>query len=387
MLDTNAGPNQEATARTFRSRARWFLTFLDEHHISDLSLSSLTLEQRNHLFAMYAASLLRRDNIKALTICTGTVDRYLFAAASQVREATVKLGKVYFDPRHDKHGRPSSGLAKVKWSHQRWERMPCRREPVTVPMLLYMQKQTVSSDPHNLVAVHFDWQVLGHHFGFRKSEWCQDSVHMRDGNFRRAPSGDHMASIFSDFTLLGKNDYEHTDTTEALQRPDVVHSVRYCWRYQKNGDNGATRTVLRNTSCPDLCPVRAAMRILSRARALAVKPDDPVAVFVSSDDKAYSFITNEHVQVLVRSAASAVYNINDHNRLRLWSCHSIRVGACVQLYNSKHSPDKIQHLLRWKSVTWRDYLRDCSSLSASQLDGISAAAKAARENEMIQHCD
>ena len=196
-----------------------------------------------------------------------------------------------------------------------------------------------------------------------------------------------MASIFSDFTLLGKNDYEHNDTTEALQRPDIVHSVRYCWRYQKNGDNGATRTVLRNTSCPDLCPVRAAMRILSRARALAVKPDDPVAVFVSSDDKAYSFITNEHVQVLVRSAARTVYNINDRNRLRLWSCHSIRVGACVQLYNSQHSPDKIQHLLRWKSVTWRDYLRDCSSLSASQLDGISAAAKAARENEMIQHCD
>ena len=65
----------------------------------------------------------------------------------------------------------------------------------------------------------------------------------------------------------------------------------------------------------------------------------------------------------------------------------MRVGACVQLYNSKHSPDKIQHLLRWKSATWRDYLRDCSSLSQSQLDGITAAAKEILEQKFISQFD
>ena len=87
----------------------------------------------------------------------------------------------------------------------------------------------------------------------------------------------------------------------------------------------------------------------------------------------YTYISNVDVQHLLQSAAKKIYNITDA-RLRLWSCHSMRVGACVALFNSKHSPDKIQHLLRWKSATWRDYLRDCSSLSHSQLDGISAAA-------------
>ena len=128
MLRTDTGPNKEATARTFRTRSRWFLAFLDQHKIVDQSLSSIPLLQRNHLFVMYALSLLRKDNIKVLTITTDTMDRYLHAAAAQVRDATIPLKKEYFDPRYDQYNRPAAAIAKVRQAHKRWEAMPSRRE-------------------------------------------------------------------------------------------------------------------------------------------------------------------------------------------------------------------------------------------------------------------
>ena len=336
--------------------------------------------------AMYAQSLLRHDNIKALTITTGTVDRYLQAAAAQIRFATLEKNLEYFDPRYDRHHRPAPPLAKVKQAHSRWSKMPSRREPVTVAMLLFMKALASNSCSTSLHAAHFDWQVLGHYFGFRKSEWCQDVDAIRRRAFARAPSGELLATMIDDITFLGVNDYELQSGSFALNNPDLVHAVRYRWRFQKNGDNGATRTLARNTTCPALCPVHAALRILRRAQDLGLQPSDPLAVYASTSKIGYSFISNIDVQTLLQQAAKRAYNIKDA-RLRLWSCHSMRVGACVALFNSKHSPDRIQHLLRWKSATWRDYLRDCSSLSHSQLDGISAAARRLIELKLETQCD
>ena len=336
---------------------------------------------------MYALSLLRKDNIKALTITTDTMDRYLHAAAAQVRDATIPLNKEYFDPRYDQYNRPAAAIAKVRQAHKRWEAMPSRREPITTAMLLDMIASCAKAPEHSLLAAHVDWEVLGHYYGFRRSEWCQDAHDVERGLFCRAPSGDLMATTFHDITFLGQNDYEFHDTAKILLTPDRIKAVRYRWRFQKNGENGATRTLLRNDACPALCPVIAAIRIMNRAIHASLKPTDPIAIYMTSPSASHSFITNRDVQRLVRASAKRVYNIKSASRLRLWSCHSMRVGACVQLYNSKHSPDKIQHLLRWKSATWRDYLRDCSSLSQSQLDGISSAAKKILEQKFISQFD
>ena len=125
---------------------------------------------------------------------------------------------------------------------------------------------------------------------------------------------------------------------------------------------------------------------MQRTVDLSLNPLDPLVVYARGDGKGYTFITNVKVQRLLQSAAKKVYNIMD-TRLRLWNCHYMRVRLCVSLFNSQNSPDKIQYILRCNSVTWRDYLHDYSSLSHSQLDGISAAASRLLNLKFETHCD
>ena len=61
-----------------------------------------------------------------------------------------------------------------------------------------------------------------------------------------------MTTILEDITFLGVNNYELHDTANILHTPDRIHAVCYRWRYQKNGDNGAMRTLRWNLSCPAL---------------------------------------------------------------------------------------------------------------------------------------
>ena len=162
---------------------------------------------------------------------------------------------------------------------------------------------------------------MGHYYGFRKSEWCQDVLDFELGMFCRAPSGDLMATIFDDIMFLCVNDYEHHDTPHILLTPHRIHEVSYRWRYQKYGGNGDTRTLRRNTSWPALFPVQAAIRIMQWALYASLKPDDPIVIYMTLPSVGHSFITNRDVQRLVRASAKRVYNIKSTTRLRLWSCH------------------------------------------------------------------
>ena len=104
---------------------------------------------------MYALSLLHSYNIKSLTLNTSTVDCYLFVATKVIRAATFSKCVEFFDPRYDHFGTKAPDLDKVIRESKRWESMPRRREPVTLPMLLYMAS-TCMSDPDCIENAHFD---------------------------------------------------------------------------------------------------------------------------------------------------------------------------------------------------------------------------------------
>ena len=336
---------------------------------------------------MYAKSLLRTDNLKSLSIKATTVTRYLAAASALVQMHSTHYKTPFFDPRKDTFGRRCADLSKVLTEHQRWENMPNRREPVTVAMLLHMGN-SCPKDPNSLYQAHFDWNVLGHYFGFRKSEWCQDYDLLRKGIFLRTTHGALFATTLADITFLGVNDYELHDKEHALQHPNTIHGIRHRWRFQKNGNNGERRSLVRNQTCPLLCPVAATIRIVTRAITLSLKPTEPLAIYRPEGGSTYQFINNKHVQCLLQQTARTIYNIKDPSILALWSCHSIRVGACVTMFLGKQSPDRIQHALRWKSATWRDYLRDCTALSESQMHCVQKAVNnTVAQQKLEQECD
>ena len=60
-------------------------------------------------------------------------------------------------------------------------------------------------------------------------------------------------------------------------------------------------------------------------------------------------------------------------RLDRFSSHSVRVWACVLLHTHGKSPDYIKLRLRWRSDSYKDYLRDVSMLAIEHADVIHQA--------------
>ena len=136
-----------------------------------------------------------------------------------------------------------------------------------------------------------------------------------------------------------------------------ICSMSMTWRYQKNMQNGETKFMARNDKHPNFCAVRAALRIQYRARAAGSKPLSPVAIYATKGGQ-QRLLTNKHMEDLLRRAAKAVYRITSPQHLQRFSCHSIRVGACVMLHCAHFTDTEIQFELRWRSNSFKDYLRN-----------------------------
>ena len=74
----------------------------------------------------------------------------------------------------------------------------------------------------------------------------------------------------------------------------------------------------------------------------------------------------------IHAMATATHGITDKKELQLYSAHSLRVGACVQLHVAGKSADFIKKALRWKSDTFQMYLRNVGALAQQRNDAINA---------------
>ena len=103
------------------------------------------------------------------------------------------------------------------------------------------------------------------------------------------------------------------------------------------------------------------MRIVQRASRLGLPLDNPLAVF--SDQGSPSFITDVNITFILRRAASQVYKTDKAEDLKLWTPHSIRIGACVALHAAGADFLTLKRRLRWKSDTFFMYLRNTPQLA------------------------
>ena len=131
---------------------------------------------------MYAASLLHTDNIKALTLYTSTVEHYLLVATKVLCSTTLSKRLKYFDPHYNHFSVKLLDLEQVIPKHKHWEDMPHRCEPLTLPMILYMETHC-SKNLNSLKSAHFNWQVLGHYISLQKGKWCPDAVIIKHSTF------------------------------------------------------------------------------------------------------------------------------------------------------------------------------------------------------------
>ena len=65
----------------------------------------------------------------------------------------------------------------------------------------------------------------------------------------------------------------------------------------------------------------------------------------------------------MRKCATKIYKITYPEEIHRYSYQSVRVGACVTLHATGASDLTIQIRLRWKSLTFRDYLRQVQQIA------------------------
>ena len=101
----------------------------------------------------------------------------------------------------------------------------------------------------------------------------------------------------------------------------------------------------------------------------------PIAVYteIINGKRKVCYIDDIHIKSLLQEAARAVHHIKDKDDLAKFSAHSIRVGACVLLHAQKISTEDIKFRLRWRSDSFRMYLRNIVQLAERHKNAISNA--------------
>ena len=313
----------------------------------------------------YAVYLSMGNTIKAISISTLTLKRYLSAAGDFVGVNT-RFDHTAQKDNTSKTKRPrgevSELIRNVIREHHRWEKMPNRREPITTKMIDFWVKRAEKADPDSFTAAMADWMILGIATGMRKSEWAQDTSIKTKCGYNINVDGSCRAFIYDDFSLERDSLAVSKTTSTKLSFKQRFDVLRIRWRFQKNGDNGQEIVFSRNAKNKHRCPIAAARRILARADRLGVPKSHPLSAY-SHNGKIYYFKDTE-IKKDIQSVAKQVYNITNKAQIGRFTNHSVRVGACTLLHCGEADTLTIKTRLRWRSESFTMYLRNMPLLVA-----------------------
>ena len=257
---------------------------------------------------------------------------------------------------------------------KRYEKVPNRREPVTLEMLRYAQLLAKkANDPLGLEAMLADWWEAALSGGFRLTEWAQDDeAYANPSKVRLNIFGDPTAFLLEDIEVK-LLDHSLIQGLEVLSVTLTdVDELWLTFRTQKNGDHGQRRMFRRNKNPRGHCCVAALFRILQRFAILREGNDrntTPLAVYRSKITATVRMVTASAITRHMRKVAAKVYRLNPtthKDKLAKWTSHSLRVGACVMLHTHGFTAPQIQFLLRWKTDAFMVYLRNVAPLADKQ---------------------
>ena len=324
------------------------MQYCRKSEISDPTLRGIDPKSVNLLFASWAADLFSGQNCNSLDIRSTTVNNYLKAAQKLI----VKGGYSHPDglPLDDNNNSESQlFISKVK----KYESLPNRRSIIDDEMIEEHYQRKLSSLQDSLEDCFFDWLILGRYTGFRLSEWAQTRKHTYE---LIEGTTDARAMIDDDWSY-----YDHTGRLiDKLQSNEhLIYKVDICWRFQKNKQNGEIISFWRDDIDPRFCPVRAAWRITMRARRLGIDKSQPLGQYFDHKHGRVAYMNSVEVERLLRDVAKFTTNIQDDTLIKqMFGMHCIRVTACNELARLGVKDSFLQKRLRWRSLTFLDYLRN-----------------------------
>ena len=101
----------------------------------------------------------------------------------------------------------------------------------------------------------------------------------------------------------------------------------------------------------------------------------PLTIFKNKDSEV-KYMTHQKVTDVIRKAVKKVYPKMSKETLLKYSCHSIRVWACVCLDEVGKPPDFIKNRLRWMGESYRVYLRETKKINEQHKDALNASLQA-----------
>ena len=342
------------------------------------------LAERGQLqLAMYAVHLGTGHSIYCKQIKAGTIESYVFAAASFLAQFTG------IDFRKDSQSDSQMGsiLAPVFKELRRYEQVPNRREPYDLKMHARAKELGQQAHSDSLMSALIDGFEQGLCAGYRLSEWAQPAgltdIRSPQLNHLFPPNIRTKAIVPDDIRIL-TTDYRHLRGLAVAFLPVTsIAKLWIRWRTQKNLQNGEEKLFVPNPNATGVCCVRALWRSLQRFSRLQainpyLKPDaTPLSVYFDLTTQSVRLVTSVDIEFFMRRLAAEVYHlhpINDRKHLLRWGTHSLRVGACVVLHAMGFSALDIQWILRWRSLAFLTYLRNLAVLADKQVRALDRAA-------------
>ena len=147
-------------------------------------------------------------------------------------------------------------------------------------MFAAMADRAASSKEDSIDSVIFDWFCIMGITGLRVAEYAQR--YQTKVDVHEYPSGKRVTKAFikTDWKFYNKKG-KIVDASNPNSKPT---KDRITFRIQQNMKNGQSVTVVADDTYTELCLVRAAQRIVIRAKQLGQLDHEPLAVFLNHNN-------------------------------------------------------------------------------------------------------
>ena len=370
FIGRDRGLVHNKNSRTFDNRAGTFAKFLLAHSIDDERLRDMTPEAAAWILAAYIADVEqgkcgRRSKQK---LQASTISEYLKSAEAWFKQiANIQPACRQAD------GTLTPLFRQILADRRNWQEP--KEKIAALPYAFYQNfhKLALTVAWTSVVAATFDWCRLGLFTGSRVGEYAQSNA--RRGQFSHIPTqladehwaGKPIAFIAEDFTFFDKRN-RILPLQTVFADPEAAVSVEIRFRYDKSPRN-FTRRRFTATHHHFLCPVKAAISILLRARHLDVRTHEPVGVFnygrrnISGRSFQYLHGTQDICKTMrsvlrFGNVFDASHYLRKHEGLVVPHCNRVSAAVALDLSGWKH--ERIAFKLRWSPETVSHYIRDAS---------------------------
>jgi hypothetical protein len=248
------------------------------------------------------------------------------------------------------------------------QRLPLSNEIFVELLNMADNSKSINSEQSALA----DVVCIARMLGPRVSEYAQTSPNKVD--YHTYPNGKEVIKAFTADDFIFFDRAGHRIFELSLESMSSVKKLQVTWKIQKNRQNGQSITLSSDDEHPQICPVRAAIRLVLRARRLGQPDNLPVACHSTRKSKRV-YLTGSRIAFLLRAAAKKVFPTMSKKQLNRYSAHSLRVWACVLLDEAGMSPEFIKSRLRWMGNSFRMYLRDTAIIQDKHRDVLRAASQ------------